>query len=179
MVRRLLSWARGRRPQSALIVPVADAEPVVGDWRANHDPSAAAGMPAHVTVLYPFIPPESIDAASEQELEALAGAFPRFRFELADVGRFPGVLYLDPKPREPFVRLTQLVVARWPDYPPYGGEFDEVVPHLTVAQGSDPPGLGNALSEKLPLAAEAREVQLMTQDRAGRWSVKASFPLAG
>ena len=178
MTRRLLRWARRRRPQSALIVPVPEAEPVVGALRARHDPSAAGGMPAHITLLYPFMPPDAIDAATEQSLGEIAAAFPSFRFQLTRVGRFPGVVYLDPQPGQPFIDLTQMIAARWPAHPPYGGEFDEIVPHLTVSQGSDAPGLGETLSEKLPIAAEAKEVQLMTQDRDGRWSASATFRLA-
>jgi 2'-5' RNA ligase len=176
--RRVLRWARRRRPASALIVPVPDAEPIVGTWRAQHDPSAAGGMPAHVTLLYPFIPPDAIDTATEQALKELAAVFPSFGFQLERIGRFPGVLYLVPTPAQPFIELTQLIVARWPAYPPYGGEFDQVVPHLTVSQGSDPSGLADALSQKLPITAEAKAIQLMTQNSDGRWSVRASFPLA-
>jgi 2'-5' RNA ligase len=175
--RLVLRWARRRRPESALIVPVPDAEPIVGAWRARHDPSAAGGMPAHVTLLYPFMPPDAIDGATEKALKELAAAFPSFGFELGHIGHFPGVLYLDPDPGQPFIELTQLIAARWPDYPPYGGEFAEVVPHLTVSQGSDSRGLADALSEKLPITAEAKEVLLMTQGRDRRWSVRASFPL--
>jgi 2'-5' RNA ligase len=174
---RALRWVRGRRPESALIVPVPEAEAVVGAWRARHDPSAAGGMPAHVTVLYPFKPPDEIDGATEQALAALAAERPPFHFELARIGRFPGVLYLDPEPGDSFVEFTQMAVARWPDYQPYGGEFDEVVPHLTVAQGSEPDDLADELGKKLPIAAEATEMQLMTQGSDGRWSVRASFPL--
>jgi hypothetical protein len=174
---RALRRLRGRRPESALIVPVPEAEPVVGGWRARHDPSASGGMPAHVTVLYPFRPPDEIDRVTEDELSLLASRLPSFHFELARVGRFPGVLYLGPEPQHAFVELTHKITARWPDYPPYHGEFDEVVPHLTVSQGSEPSGLADELSEKLPIGAVAKEIQLMTQDSDGRWSVRARFPL--
>ena len=49
-------------------------------------------------------------------------------------GSFPdGVLYLAPEPAEPFGALTEAFAAAWPEYPPYGGSFTDVVPHLTVA----------------------------------------------
>ncbi len=47
---------------SALVVEIPTADPVVGGWRATHDPSADHGMPAHITLLYPFRPPGAIDA---------------------------------------------------------------------------------------------------------------------
>jgi hypothetical protein len=176
--RRVLRLAHRRRPESALIVPVPGAEPLVGEWRISHDPSASGGMPAHVTLLYPFVPPGEIDGQTEEALRSLVGGFHRFRFALTRVGRFPGVLYLDPEPEAPFLDLVQEVCARWPAHPPYGGEFDQVVPHLTVSQGSEPAGLADELAKKLPIEAEASEIHLMTQDRDGRWSVRTQFPLA-
>ena len=46
--------------RSAIVVPVPDAEPAVGTWRARYDSSAAFGMPAHITVLYPFLPEDRL-----------------------------------------------------------------------------------------------------------------------
>jgi hypothetical protein len=42
--------------QSALLLPVPAAEAAVGPYRALLDPSARDGVPAHITVLYPFLP---------------------------------------------------------------------------------------------------------------------------
>jgi 2'-5' RNA ligase len=176
--RSFLRLARRRRPESALIVPVVEAEPLVGAWRIRHDPSASSGMPAHVTLLYPFVPPDAIDAATEEALRSLANGFQRFRFSLTRVGRFPDVLYLYPEPAARFVQLVHELWDRWPDHPPYRAEFDQVAPHLTVSQGSEPAGLADELTRKLPVEAEAGEIQLMTQDRGGRWSLRARFPLA-
>jgi hypothetical protein len=47
--------------QSALIVTVPAAEEAVGPHRAHFDKAAAWGVPAHVTILYPFMPPSDID----------------------------------------------------------------------------------------------------------------------
>ena len=41
---------------TALVALIDAAESVVGRWRADLDPSARLGMPAHVTILYPWIP---------------------------------------------------------------------------------------------------------------------------
>jgi hypothetical protein len=37
-----------------LLVP--ELEPLVGPWRAQYDPSAAEGVGAHLTLLFPFKP---------------------------------------------------------------------------------------------------------------------------
>jgi hypothetical protein len=47
-------------PRSALIVEVPAAEPVVARHRERLDSSAPLGIPAHVTVLYPFMRPDAI-----------------------------------------------------------------------------------------------------------------------
>ena len=45
-------------PETALVIAVPEAEPLVSDWRAQHDWSAQRGVPAHITLLYPFAPIE-------------------------------------------------------------------------------------------------------------------------
>ena len=47
--------------ESALVILVPEAEPVVGRLRQRYDPSAAVGMPAHITLNYPFLPGEPAD----------------------------------------------------------------------------------------------------------------------
>jgi len=50
--------------ESALVVLVPEAEAWVHSFRDRYDPSAAAGVPAHVMLLYPFRPPHNIDMTS-------------------------------------------------------------------------------------------------------------------
>src|SRR5207248_3232637 len=126
-----------RRRQTALLVPVPEADVTVDHWRRQHDPTAVAGVPAHVTVLYPFAPPAALRPVALEDLRAIAAHTPSFAFELRSVGRFPGVVHLAPEPAEPFVALTESLVDRWPQHQPYEGRYDEVVPHLTVAEGLD------------------------------------------
>jgi 2'-5' RNA ligase len=174
-VRRLTR--RRPSPHSALIVPVPSAEPAVARWRALHDPTAALGMPAHVTVLYPFLAPETITTTVERDLETVLGRFSSFPFRLVKVDRFRRVLYLAPEPAEPFRELTKAVYEQWPDHPPYGGAFKTVIPHLTVIQGPEPADVARALEEAAPIDAEAREVWLMAESHH-RWLLLRRFPLA-
>ena len=57
-----LSVSSAPVPRSALIVAVAEAEPLVGEWRLRYD-NALLGIPAHVTLLFPFVPAENVDEA--------------------------------------------------------------------------------------------------------------------
>ena len=75
----------GVPPQSALIVRVPEAEPYVADLRARFDPVASRGVPAHVTILVPFVPPARIDADVLRRLRAALAGTREFAFRLAEV----------------------------------------------------------------------------------------------
>jgi 2'-5' RNA ligase len=168
-------------PRTALIVVVPEAEPLVGEWRAKHDWSAQHGVPAHITILFPFIPTEEVDDRLLGDLRDLFASQPAFSFRLTRVARFPEVAWLAPEPAEPFIELIELIAARYPEYPPYEGVHDELVAHLTVAEGG--PELQDevdaALTPHLPIGAEGREVTLMVEDASGQWHAGERFPLQG
>jgi 2'-5' RNA ligase superfamily len=158
--------------RTALIVPVPEAEPAVGAFRLEHDPFAALGVPAHVTVLFPFAPPEAVD---EEAVAELLGRFPAFDFVLDRIERFEdgeGAVWLHPEPSTPFVDLTAAVAQRWPDFPPYGGAFDGPIPHRTVSTGPID------LAVALPIPCRARAVVLIEEsEESGRWQERRVFPL--
>jgi hypothetical protein len=153
---------------TTLIVPV----PAAGGLLQKS--AREAGLPPHITLLYPFLNARAIDDKTESTLASLLQEVPSFDFALAEIGRFPGVVYLAPEPATPFVALTQALAGRWPDHQPYGGAFQEIIPHLTVAYGAPIP---SGLSERLPVSARAEEVWLMSRT-AGRWTRSGVFPLA-
>ncbi|MER6269568.1 2'-5' RNA ligase family protein [Streptomyces sp900105755] len=170
-----------RAGRSGLIVRVPEAEPAVGAWRDRLDPAARAGVPAHVTVLFPFLDAGLIDDGVHAALGDLLSHHRSFEACFDRCGRFPGVLYLAPAP-EPatrFRRLTEAIAERWPENPPFGGAFDDIVPHLTVAQGQDESVMARAeagLLTGLPIVARVSTVDLLVHD-GRRWERRASFPL--
>ena len=169
---------------TALIIAVPEVESLVGDFRARHDPASAEGVPAHVTVLFPFLPPQRLTSVTLQSLRDIFEQFPSFSAAFAEPRKFPGVLYLPPLPDVHFRRLTECVVYHFPETPPYGGQFPDVVPHLTVAHATDQSLLEEIEAEFLqkaksrwPIHAMIREVTLI-EKRDGQWRTQMVFPLA-
>jgi len=166
---------------SALIVTVTRAAPVVEGWlekTAGMKPSQ--GVPAHITVLFPFVPAERVDDELLAELGELFRRFEPFGFTLPRLARFPTTLYLDPEPAGPFRELTRAVSERWPEHQPYEGAFEEVVPHLTAAQGEAEllDAAAAEIAPKLPIVARASEVTLLVEvERFGElWERKRRSP---
>jgi hypothetical protein len=171
-----------RVAESALLVPVPAAEPLVHEHRLAHDPVAPLGVPAHITILYPFVAPDALDAEVERAIAEVLRDFRAFDYALCDVRRFDdGVLYLAPDPGEPFAAMTRAFAARWPEHQPYGGGFADVIPHLTVAMADGAPvaAVETELRGGLPVPARADEVWLMEGRPGDRWVRRAAFPLAG
>ncbi len=172
--------------ESALIIAVPEAEPLVKEWRERFDWSAAQGVPAHVTILYPFVPPDQLTPIVLDELREFFAQFAAFEFTLPHTHRFPTVLYLAPSPADVFQALTQAVVKRYPAYQPYGGAFSvsEVIPHLTIADRLEEAQLDrferaflDQQGAQLPLKSMAHEV-LLIENSSGRWQTLAAFALS-
>ncbi len=169
---------------SALVITVPEAEDLVGPWRRRHDPSACLGVPAHITLLYPFAPPPLLDPALLAELRSLFASTSGFAFALHRVDDHDGLLHLPPSPAATFVALTHALVARWPEYPHYRGKYGpDVLPHLSIGYGSTAPDAAQraeitaAVQPGLPLACRAREVALLVR-RDDTWSAHSRYALA-
>jgi 2'-5' RNA ligase len=165
---------------TALVALVPEAEPVIGRWRADLDPSAAAGMPAHVTVLFPWLPVDRLHDGELGALREIVAAVPSFDVALTEFGRFPRTLWLAPRPADPFVRLTPDIERRWPETPAYAGRFPSIVPHLSIGDAVDPDALGHVVADvapRLPIEGRVEEVVLMTRDDDGSWQPHSSYPL--
>ena len=116
------------------------------------------------------------------DLHDLFSTQPPFSFTLTRLTEFPDqTLWLVPEPSEAFRRMTELIVRRYPEYPPYEGIHDEVIPHLTVAVGDSSlrDMIDAAVSPHLPIRAEARDVVLLEERPDGHWRTRELFALGG
>jgi 2'-5' RNA ligase superfamily len=183
----MLDRGPAARGDSGLVVLVPEADPVVDDLRRAHDPAGEAGVTAHVTILFPFIPRAEIDDAAREALRALFAAAAPFGYRFARVERFDdATVFLAPEPVEAFTHLTRLVQRRWPEHPPYGGAFEVVVPHLTVGDRLLPGQVATLadetetrLRERGPIVGRAEAVALLVVDELDRFSIDSAYPLRG
>ncbi|MFI0902897.1 2'-5' RNA ligase family protein [Streptomyces sioyaensis] len=90
---------------------IPEAEPAVRAWRERLDPGAREGVPAHGTVLFPFLREDCLDGAVLRALGEVLAAHPAFPVRFESCGRFPGVLYLAPEPDGPFRQLTRAIAT--------------------------------------------------------------------
>ena len=117
-------------------------------------------MPAHITVLYPFLGERRLNDEVLAQLRSMCAELPVLEVVFRRTGRFPEVLYLEPDPADGLRQLTIAIAERWPEAPPYGGTFDDIVPHLTVAHSADDDVLANVEADVLrALPVQARLVE--------------------
>lgn len=168
--------------RSGLIIEVPEASAVVDRWRGQLDPLAMLGVPPHITVLFPFVEATELGPDTIDKVHRLVASVHSFHFQLTHVGWFePRVLWLGPDPTTPFVELTALAVDAFPDHPPYGGQFSEVVPHLTIGDSDAAARMAVAarsLLPVLPISATAHEITLMVERPDRSWQAHSRFPLA-
>ena len=168
--------------ETAIIIAVPEADRLVGRWRRQYTADGAEGVPAHITLLYPFTDTFLYTARCGREIERVLGDFAPIRFRLSSTAYFrarPNVLYLTPDPAAPFAAMTAALFAQFPEHPPYGGAHNEVIPHLTVAEHDDLDFLvriADDVSRHLPIQTTALEVQLMEHAPQG-WRVRRRFSL--
>lgn len=161
---------------SLLLIPVPEAESVVRPRLERHSPEYLSPDPdettAHITILGPFADLDSIDEGLVSELRGFFADVLPFAFRLTAICELRGgTTYLSPEPAAPFRVLTHELCRRFPEFPPYGGGFEEVVPHLSVPipDGEAVDNLRFELETRLPISAHAREAALYWREpRASR-----------
>jgi 2'-5' RNA ligase len=171
--------------RSAVIVPVPETDQLVAWHRRALSRKPTASVPAHVTVLYPFVPPSRIGDGTIAAIEAALAGFRAFNCAFSQVKWFDDeVVWLEPKPDEHFRALTSAMYQRFPAHPPYAGEHPDTVPHLTVVDSrtGDPESKRRAAADipaVLPIQARIDRVRLVAgDDEHGPWRTITEFKLS-
>jgi hypothetical protein len=134
---------------TALVIEVPAAQ-VLLDAASEVNPALVrAGLPAHVTALYPFLPAAELDDDVDAAVRGIAASTSTETVRLADVFTAPGFVGVGAPQLQP---AADAVCARWPEVQPYGGRFGPRPPvHLTVAMGASE-------DEVAQVAAKARQL---------------------
>lgn len=175
---------------SAIVIP---APPPVAEFvaafRREHPGQELYALPPHITVMWPFISPGTLDDGPDEtllrqtadRLRQICRSISPFTVTLDRYGTFPGgVLYLAPHDPAPIIALHGHILAQFPEYPPYGGEYGELVPHMTL--GIFAPEDVAAIAGRLPLEPLAFLVDRLCfmygdQRFSQPWKTAAVIPL--
>lgn len=167
--------------QSLLLIPVPSSDSLIGPWRKKYDWVALHGVPAHITLLFPFKEPSQISGVDIEKLDGIFTKLRQFPFTLVKIGTFPNVIFLEPNPRGPFIELTKKIVNAFPETPPWEGKYPAVNPHQTMCSRIADEYMNALVKEitleitnKLPINAIAREAWLMISNN-GEWEIKRTF----
>ena len=170
------------RAESALVALVPELDPVLDAHRRRLDTGAIRGVPAHVTVLYPWIPPANITNDVLTALGSVLREHPAFDLTFDAIRWFGDeVAYVRPNPDNAFRQLTAAIWQHWPDHPPYEGRIADPIPHLTIGDTGRSPELEAAAAEiegSLPVRCRIERLHLMAgTDEMGSWTVRTAIPL--
>ncbi len=157
-------------------------------FRAIYDAEKVAmRVPAHITLLYPFVLAARIDERLLGAVRSHFAGITEFEAELVAVGRFDEHVWLAPAPSERFVELVSATWARFPECAPYDGQFEghDPVPHLTVG-GSNPTttldelvaAAERELAPRLPLTFHVDAAWLLVEQSDLSWRATERFPFA-
>lgn len=154
---------------------------VVDAWRRRLDPAQVRGIPAHVTVLFPFVHPTDLSTDILNVLKKYFSGVSAFNVTFDSMAWFDDrVVYLQPKPIRQFRMMTKQLRRVFPLCLPYGGKYAEPIPHLTLGDGAPLESLleaERAVCGNLPIETQVKEAWLMKGGMGPRsWSLRQSFP---
>ena len=169
----------GMEGRTGVIIPVPSADPLLTTLGQRHPGAVREGVPAHVSVLYPFVPAEELDADVERVLADIGQVTSSTEVTFEQCRRVGNFVYSPPDPPADVNRLIAAVRGHWPDVLPYGGAVEDVGPHLTIAMRTTEQtaaAIEGEVAEELPIAAQLREMWLVVF--ADGWRVRRRFSFA-
>ena len=179
-------WAE-RTGLTAVLITVPSLADYTDRWRSVSRSTARPQVPLtelippHVTVLVPWVAEPTSDDV--RRLAEAVESFEPFELSFPTAGQFPnGTVWLRPEPFAQVVSLLYSVFQAFPECPPYGGEFPDPHPHLTIsssAQGGQSvlAEAQEALATAPPPSVQLTELGLWREDEDGAWRQFDSVPL--
>lgn len=169
------AWA-ARTGLTAILITMPEVAEYTHRWRSVSRSTARPQVPLtelippHVTVLVPWVAEPS--AADVARLTEAVPSFEPFELSFPTAGQFPnGTVWLRPEPFDTVRELLLAVYEAFPECPPYGGEFPEPHPHLTIssaAQGG-PGVVAEAVAAGPAPTSWVTELGLWQESAEGVW----------
>jgi 2'-5' RNA ligase len=160
--------------QASAVILRARLPPGLERLRRRSVADATDGLPAHLTLLYPFVAPDGLNDRIRSRIAAVAANHDPFDYRLLRVAHWPDTTYVAVAPVNPFVALQAELGATFPEYPIYGEPADfGFVPHVTIAEGrstEDPATAADSAWAALPRPARAEALEVIASD-GGAWRV--------
>lgn len=165
-----------RTVTSITIVPPLPLQAIAVPLLRRYAYDCPRRLPAHISVLYPFVPVDELDAACAT-LRDLCADVPPFALTVRGFGQFTGVIYMAVEPSAALDDLMARVRGAFPQCIPYDGMFGDKPPppHITVgvfnsarkqAQASLPP------YKPLTFTVRRLTVSVGTPDKIVPWLVQ-------
>jgi 2'-5' RNA ligase superfamily protein len=172
--------------ETGVMLVLADAAPALAEahWE-TYPERVSEEIPLSLTLLYPFVPRESLNETHLDTLRAFFATRRPLVFDLARLDEFPGVVvYAAPEPDDELRATMRALWALFPEYPPYGRPNNDPPPHATLALiKGDPAPIREAVAKRvqglLPAHCVVREASLMEEFEPDHWRVRETFPFAG
>jgi hypothetical protein len=162
---------------TTVVAPVPFAEPTIAALRAAHDWSARRGVPAHITLLGPFLAPSDVTFETLVLLRRVFAARQPLAVALSELRVLGSSACLIPEPIEPLRALSDALCATWRGLTPKSDQY-----HVTVARNCDGALFDQVAAElrpALPLRGYLTEAALVERHVNRSVRTKARFSLGG
>jgi 2'-5' RNA ligase superfamily len=162
---------------TALVIEVPGAEALLDVARRVNPALVRPGLPAHVTVLYPFLPVAELTDDVDAAVRAIAASVTVTEVRLTELVSALGFVAMAAPELQP---VADAAYAEWPGVQPYGGRFGPKPPvHLTIAMGGTEDELAQVVAqtrEAIPVIDQPEAVHLVVLTEQG-WQLRLSAPL--
>ncbi len=162
--------------RTGLVIPVPAADALLGSVGARYPGTVRAGLPAHVSLLYPFVVAAELDERVATALHELFVEQVPIPVDFVECFRRGGFVALRPEPSDRLNELMTETWRRWPDVVPYEGAYRDVEPHVTIAMRCSEQlavRIEQEVTAELPICAELREAWLLAFE--DQWILRDRF----
>jgi 2'-5' RNA ligase len=161
---------------TTIVAPTPFVGQAVESLRFAYDWSAGRGVPAHVTLLGPFLGPDEVTTEVQSRLRRVFAPVEPLHLSLSELRMLGNAACLVPEITNELAALTSIVHDAWPNLSLASRRY-----HVTVARSCTSATfrrIENAVRPMLPLCGDLTKVLLLERCPDGQVTTLATFPLA-